>query len=502
MSLSKTIVMDVPSDGSDEEISESACSFPSPSATKGLFAIKVQALAAAKKRLGEHDEDPDSIVESSEDEDIPEEFLAELKASAARKRLREQDKEDSDSISEPSEPKEASRKHEKPLVAKKHKVESPEGGQDQDQEQSLPRKSDQKSGKAFEDEATPDPVSSAQDLKVADQEQERAKESLSDQSRHESSPLKEETATYNGVQDAMELKVEDQQQEQKQKSFSEQEQTGLDVLLCDELQEDGPFWQGNKKGRSQSSEASRASATESDVSARDAEQESESSLGPSEEVPSPSSGADEAISVLAALKDPSHEKEAEQKQELGFSKRKPKAKQFFDHDTDTDEDESVKHEAKARRHFDDADADSEENERKTLKSKSAEEYTTLSFPEQIHKMVTETAATQPELINWVHDGEAFAIFEPVRKFVAKCKVVPQFDLTHLLRCLYRRIPSLPISWRNISIVSKTTSCPYFFPSQSLFYFSRFSSFIFADRRYSSLQRQLNMYGWQKHLKGK
>jgi hypothetical protein len=347
---------------------------------------------------------------------VSSELRSQLEAltAVAKKRFREQNE---DSITESSKPQEASEL----LVVKKQKVGPTEEG-DQDEDESLPRRSEQESVKTLEDEATPDPVSVTKDLKVADQEQERVKESLSDQNRQESSPSKEKTASTNGVSDAMDFttKVANQEHEQKRKSYSEQR--GLDVLMCNELQEGDLFWQENGHGRSQSSEASRTS----DVSARDADQEAESSSEPSEQEPSPSSEAGEAISVLAALKDPSREEEEEesQKEEFEFSKRKPKAKQFFDHDIDTDDDENAKRKTKTNRHFDSFDTDYEENERKSSKNKPPEDFTNASFPEQIYKMVTETAATQPELIDWVHDGEAFTIFEPVSKHVVTCIVVP------------------------------------------------------------------------------
>jgi hypothetical protein len=39
-----------------------------------------------------------------------------------------------------------------------------------------------------------------------------------------------------------------------------------------------------------------------------------------------------------------------------------------------------------------------------------------TFPELVHAMVTETAATQPDLIEWVQDGQAFAVHNPVREY--------------------------------------------------------------------------------------
>lgn len=35
-----------------------------------------------------------------------------------------------------------------------------------------------------------------------------------------------------------------------------------------------------------------------------------------------------------------------------------------------------------------------------------------AFPQNLHAMVTETAATQPELISWIEDGEAFKLHQP------------------------------------------------------------------------------------------
>lgn len=39
-----------------------------------------------------------------------------------------------------------------------------------------------------------------------------------------------------------------------------------------------------------------------------------------------------------------------------------------------------------------------------------------TFPELVHAMVTETVATQPDLIEWVYDGEAFVVHDPVREY--------------------------------------------------------------------------------------
>jgi hypothetical protein len=38
-----------------------------------------------------------------------------------------------------------------------------------------------------------------------------------------------------------------------------------------------------------------------------------------------------------------------------------------------------------------------------------------TFPELVHAMVTETVATQPDFIEWVYDGEAFVVHDPVRE---------------------------------------------------------------------------------------
>lgn len=39
-----------------------------------------------------------------------------------------------------------------------------------------------------------------------------------------------------------------------------------------------------------------------------------------------------------------------------------------------------------------------------------------TFPELVHAMVTETAATQPDLIEWVQDGQAFIVHNPVSEY--------------------------------------------------------------------------------------
>jgi hypothetical protein len=398
MSRSKIIIMHESSDGSDEEIPE-----PSPFSS--------------------------SFVSSSE-------IRSQLEASAANMRFRQQDE---DSIEESSESQEAS----KPPATKKQKVEPPEGGQDEE-ESSSPQKSEQECLKTHKDEATPRPVSAAKELKVADQEQEQAKESPSDQNEQESSPSKEE-ATDIGVSDAMEFTVAGREQEQDEKPFSEQsgqenspfqeeDTRESDVLLCDEEQEEDSFSQESGEERSQYTEASRTSSADTDGSARDEEQEAQSSLGQSEQEPSPSSEADEAISVLAALKALSRDEE-EHKEELGVSKRKPKAKQFFDDDIGTDDDEKRKRKPTSKRHFDNVDRNDEENEREQEKDPRQDtmssQPTFPTFPEQVHLMVTETAATQPELIDWVHDGKAFVILDPVRKYTVIYIVVPSFAFTHL-----------------------------------------------------------------------
>jgi hypothetical protein len=38
-----------------------------------------------------------------------------------------------------------------------------------------------------------------------------------------------------------------------------------------------------------------------------------------------------------------------------------------------------------------------------------------TFPELVHAMIMETAVKQPDLIDWVHDGEAFVFLNPVRE---------------------------------------------------------------------------------------
>lgn len=48
-----------------------------------------------------------------------------------------------------------------------------------------------------------------------------------------------------------------------------------------------------------------------------------------------------------------------------------------------------------------------------------------TFPELVHAMVTETAATQPDLIEWVQDGQAFAVHNPVSEY---------FDFVYFIFC--------------------------------------------------------------------
>lgn len=40
----------------------------------------------------------------------------------------------------------------------------------------------------------------------------------------------------------------------------------------------------------------------------------------------------------------------------------------------------------------------------------------LTFPELVHKMVMETDASNPKVIRWTHDGEAFVVSAKVRVF--------------------------------------------------------------------------------------
>jgi len=72
----------------------------------------------------------------------------------------------------------------------------------------------------------------------------------------------------------------------------------------------------------------------------------------------------------------------------------------------------------------------------------------VPFPQTIYKMVTATVKSDPDVIEWVCDGEAFKIHQ---------------------------------RHKNIGTILKK---------------------YFRHGKYSSVQRQLNMYGWSKHLTGK
>ena len=80
-----------------------------------------------------------------------------------------------------------------------------------------------------------------------------------------------------------------------------------------------------------------------------------------------------------------------------------------------------------------------------------------TFPELVHAMVTETVATQPDLIEWIYDGEAFVVHDPVREYyVLETELTCFHTLTRCpySYCIHRRVARWQISWRNIFAVSK------------------------------------------------
>lgn len=53
---------------------------------------------------------------------------------------------------------------------------------------------------------------------------------------------------------------------------------------------------------------------------------------------------------------------------------------------------------------------------------------TLTFPQSVHLMVTETAISSPKVIEWVHEGEAFIVHHKVGGLVRRCSSVPVSDI--------------------------------------------------------------------------
>lgn len=81
-----------------------------------------------------------------------------------------------------------------------------------------------------------------------------------------------------------------------------------------------------------------------------------------------------------------------------------------------------------------------------------------TFPELVHAMVTETVETHPDLIEWIHDGEAFVVHDPVREyFVLENELICCHTLTRCpyLYCIDRRVAGWQNSWRSIFAVRKT-----------------------------------------------
>ena len=79
---------------------------------------------------------------------------------------------------------------------------------------------------------------------------------------------------------------------------------------------------------------------------------------------------------------------------------------------DEEQETSSKRTPTANSHSEGSDIEGEEDQQEP--NSSLDGMSQPTFPEVVHKMVTETAATQPHVIDWVHYGTAFVVHDPVR----------------------------------------------------------------------------------------
>lgn len=96
-----------------------------------------------------------------------------------------------------------------------------------------------------------------------------------------------------------------------------------------------------------------------------------------------------------------------------------------------------------------------------------------SFPEIVFTMVTATAESKPDVIDWVENGSAFRIKENHR------------HTPNVIRTYFNR---------------KCKTCVDESDGRASIAFLT-KAIIILDDNYRSLQRQLNIYGWKKHVSG-